>query len=535
MTDKLAGRRWAGLVFISIAVSLIIVDSTIVNVAVPSIVEELGISSTEVQWVQEAYTLVFASLLLVFGSLADRFGRRRLMLLGVVIFAAASIAAALAPTGGLLILARLVQGVGGSMILPTTLSIINATFRGRERGIAFAVWGSTIGGMAAVGPLLGGWLTTAFSWRWAFGINIPLGVIILIGVLLTVAESRSDRVERIDGVGALLSVATMAPLVFGLIEGRTYGWWTVTTAPAVGEWTWPFVLSPVPLAFAIALVALIGFIAWGLHRQRTGRSTLLAFGLFRITSFRNGNIAAAVVSLGEFGIILALPLWLQFVVGFDALQTGLLLLSLAIGSFVASGIAGALSGKVAPVWIVRGGLLAEIVGVAGVAFTIGPDAVWGPLIPFLFVYGVGVGLATAQLTGVVLADVPPAASGQASGTQSTSRQLGAALGVAVLGTVLFSTTSGVLASALDDRGVPADQRDQVVSLVVDSAGAAIAGLDASPQTQDFAADARAAFSDGTRAAAFTAAAFLTLGLASTLTLGAGARRREGRPAHSREA
>ena len=522
MTTPLDGRRWAGLVFISIAVSLIIVDSTIVNVAVPSIVEDLGISSTEVQWVQEAYTLVFASLLLVFGSLADRFGRRRLMLIGVVIFALASIAAALAPTGGLLILARLIQGIGGAMILPTTLSLINATFRGRERGIAFAVWGSTIGGMAAVGPLLGGWLTTAFSWRWAFGINIPLGILIVVGVLFTVAESRSDRRESIDGVGALLSVLTMAPLVFGLIEGRTYGWWTLEETPEIGGWQWSFSLSPVPIAFAVAAVALAAFIAWGLHRQRAGRSTLLALGLFRIASCRNGNIAAAVVSLGEFGIILALPLWLQFVVGFDALQTGLLLLALAIGSFVASGIAGALSGKVAPVWIVRGGLLAEIIGVAGVAVTIGPDAAWGPLIPYLFVYGIGVGLATAQLTGVVLAEVPPSESGAASGTQSTSRQLGAALGVAILGTVLFSTTSSVLTSALDDRDLPAEQRDQVVSQVVDSAGAAILGLEQSPQTQDIAADARAAFSDGTRAAAFTAAGFLALGLASTLTLGAAA-------------
>jgi len=526
MNHTQVGRRWAGLVFISIAVSLIIVDSTIVNVAVPSIVDELKISSTEVQWVQEAYTLVFASFLLVFGSLADRFGRRRLMLLGVVIFAGASIAASLAPTGGLLILSRLIQGVGGAMILPTTLSIINATFRGRERGIAFAVWGSTIGGMAAVGPLLGGWLTTSFSWRWAFGINIPLGVAIVIGVALTVAESRSEKAQRIDGVGALLSVLTMAPLVFGLIEGRTYGWWTLDQTPSVGGWTWPLSLSPIPIAFAVALISLVAFIAWGLRRQRRGLSTLLAFDLFRITSFRNGNIAAAVVSLGEFGIILALPLWLQFVVGFDALQTGLLLLSLAVGSFVASGFAGALSGRIAPVWVVRGGLLAEIVGVAGVAFTIGPDAGWGPLVPFLFVYGLGVGLATAQLTGVVLADVPPSASGQASGTQSTSRQLGAALGVAILGTVLFSTTAGVLASTLDERGIPAAQRDQVVSQVVDSAGAAIAGLGASPETQDLAINARAAFSDGTRAAAFTAAAFLTLGLASTVTLGAGARRRD---------
>src|SRR3954471_22777487 len=188
--DASPRRRWLGLVFISVAVSLIIVDSTIVNVAVPSIIEDLGITSTEVQWVQEAYTVVFASLLLLFGSLADRFGRRRMMLIGVVIFTLASVLAAFAPTGGLLILARLVQGVGGAMILPTTLSLINASFRGRERGIAFAVWGSTIGGMAAVGPLLGGWLTTAFSWRWAFGINVPLGIIIIVGVLLTVSESR---------------------------------------------------------------------------------------------------------------------------------------------------------------------------------------------------------------------------------------------------------------------------------------------------------------------------------------------------------
>jgi EmrB/QacA subfamily drug resistance transporter len=533
--EKHERLRWVGLVFISIAVSLIIVDSTIVNVAIPAIVDDLGITSTEVQWVQESYTLVFAALLLVFGSLADRFGRRRMLLIGVVVFAGSSVLASLASDGGALILARLAQGVGGAMILPTTLSIINATFRGRERGIAFAVWGSTIGGMAAVGPLLGGWLTTAFSWRWAFGINIPLGVLIIIGVALTVAETRSDRAERIDGVGALLSVVTMGSLVFGLIEGRTYGWWGVEQRPEIGDWTWPFDISPIPFAFALALVGLVAFVAWGVHRERAGRSTLLALRLFSITSFRNGNIAAAVVSLGEFGIILALPLWLQFVLGFDALQTGLLLLSLAGGSFLASGIAGATSGRIAPVWIVRIGLLAEIVGVAGVGLAIGPDASWVPLIPLLFVYGVGVGLATAQLTGVVLADVPVADSGAASGTQSTSRQLGAALGVAILGTVLFTSTAGILAASLDDQGVPSAQRDQVVSSVVDSAGAAISGLAANPETADAADAAREAFSDGTRYAAWTAAGFLALGLLATVSLGGAAARPSEREESGREA
>ena len=182
-------RRWWGLIFISLGVAMIIVDATIVNVAIPSIVEDLHITSSDAQWVQEIYTLVFAALLLSFGRWADVAGRRKIMVIGVVIFGLASVAAALSQSGGQLIAARLVQGVGGAMILPTSLSLLNANFRGKERGIAFAVWGSTIGGTAALGPLLGGWLTTAFSWRWAFGINVPLAVIIVVGLLLCVPES----------------------------------------------------------------------------------------------------------------------------------------------------------------------------------------------------------------------------------------------------------------------------------------------------------------------------------------------------------
>ena len=527
MIDR-SNRRWAGLVFISIAVSLIIVDSTIVNVAVPSIVDELGLTSTEVQWVQEAYTLVFASLLLLFGTLADRIGRRRLLLIGVTIFVISSVFAALAPDARLLILARLVQGIGGAMILPTTLSLINATFRGRERGIAFAVWGSTIGGMAAVGPLLGGWLTTSFSWRWAFAINIPLGILIFIGVLLTINESRESTRRALDLVGAALSVLifgplVFGPLVFGLIEGRTYGWWLADRPFSIGGLTWPGPLSPVPVAFVVTALALVAFLVWTRYRQHVGRSSLLDLSLFRIGSFRNGNIAALVISLGEFGLILSLPLWLQFVLGFDALQTGLVLLALAIGSFFASGIVGATSGRIRPVVMVRVGILAEMIGVAWVAFIIAPDAGWGWLVPALFVYGFGVGLATAQLTGVILQDVPVSLSGQGSGAQSTARQVGSALGIAILGTVLFAGTAGVLTSRLDDAGVPVAARDQLVSAVVDSAGGAIAGLGENPETAPFVDDAKEAFSDGTRFAAFTAAGFLAVGLVATLSLGSARR------------
>ena len=513
-------RRWWGLLFISIAVALIIVDSTIVNVAIPSVVEDLDLSSTQVQWVQESYTLVFAALLLVFGTLADRYGRRRVLLIGIVVFALSSILAATAANGELLIASRLVQGIGGAMILPSSLSTINATFRGRERAIAFAVWGSTIGGMAAVGPLLGGWLTTYYSWRWAFGINVPLGVIIVIGILIfTIESSEPSAQRRVDIVGAVLSVALFASLVFALIEGRSYGWFFSETPPSF--WTWD--ISPIPFAFALAIVSGIAFLRWGFARERAGKSTILAFGLLKISSFRNGNIAAMIVSLGEFGIILSLPLWLQNVLGYDALQTGFVILALAIGSFVASGFAGAFGNKVTPVTIVRVGIGAEIVGILIVAFALSPDAQWWHIVPGLFIYGFGVGLATAQLTSVVLKDVPLSQSGQGSGTQSTARQVGSALGIAILGTVLFASLGTGLDAKLADRAdIPAETRTQIVDLVVDSAGTGISALDS--QSPDAAADARQAFTDSTRYSALAAAGFLAFGFLASLRLDAGPRR-----------
>ncbi|MBA4345253.1 MAG: MFS transporter, partial [Microbacterium sp.] len=351
---------------------------------------------------------------------------------------------------------------------------------------------------------------------WAFGINVPLGIIILIGLMLFVVATKAERAQSIDWTGALLSVITSAFLVFGLIEGRTYGWWLATDGLKLGEWEWPFALSPVPIAFAISIVAGVLFVWWGLRRERAGKSTMLAFSLLRIGSFRNGNIAALIVSMGEFGIILSLPLWLQNVLGYDALQTGTILLALAIGSFLASGVGGSLSGRVSAVATVRVGIAAEIVGLILIGMVIAVDTPWWSIALGLLVYGVGVGLATAQLTGVVLQDVPVQASGQASGTQSTARQIGSALGIAVLGTVLFTSLGSNLEARLDASGVPADQRDGIVSLVVDSAGSAIPSLDA--QSPDVAADARAAFSDATKFAAFTAAGFLAIGLLATLRL-----------------
>lgn len=519
-------RRWLGLVSISLAVAIIIADSTIVSVAVPTIITDLGLSSSQVQWVQESYTLVFASFLLAFGTLADRLGRRATLLIGTVVFVLASILAGLADSGTTLIMARLLQGLGGAAMLPTTLSLINANYTGRARGIAFAIWGSTIGGMAAIGPLLGGWLTTDFSWRWAFGINVPVGVLIVIGLLAWVPESRDPRNKFPDLFGAVLSVLTFAPLVFGLIEGRTLGWWNRDQAFTIGDWTWDSNLSPVPIAFGAAIVFAVLFIWWCRSRFSAGKTSMIAFDLLSISSFRNGNIAAMIVALGEFGLIFSLPLWLQNALGYDALHTGLTLLSLAIGSFLASGFVGSMSGKIAPILMVRIGLAAEIVGLLIVAAVIGVNTPWFGTAGGLFVYGFGVGLATAQLTGVVLADVPITRSGQGSATQSTARQIGSALGIAILGTILFTSLGGQLGSKLDELGARPQDRDQVVNVVVNSAGSAIPRLEAQLTPQLGAetaaavqADAKQALANATQFAALTASGFLVIGFAATLALG----------------
>lgn len=517
-TDR---RRWFGLVIISLGVSLIIVDSTIVNVAVPSIIDDLGITATQAQWVQEVYTLVFAALLLVCGRLADRWGRRRLFAFGAVVFGVASVLAALAGSGGWLIAARALQGIGGALMLPTSLSLLNTTFRGRDRGIAFGIWGATIGGTAALGPLLGGWLTTALSWRWAFGINIPLCLVVIIGLFLLVDESRDPDGDRgADGVGAALAALGFGGVVFGLIEGRTYGWVTTTdTILTIGGWTWSWTLSPALVAFVLGGGCLTAFVAIQRRRNARGQVAMLDLSLFSIASFRNGNLAAAIVSLGEFGLLFALPLWFQNVLGYTAFQTGLVLLALAIGSFVASGLGAAIGRHRSAIFIVRLGIALEILGIGGFAVTLRTDSGWQITAPLLFVYGIGVGFATAQLTGVVLADVPVERSGQGSGTQSTARQVGSAFGIAVLGTILFAVLGARFDASLADQGLPDAARTQLVRVVKDSAGSAIPALADDPRTASVVPAAKQAFTDATRVTAATAAGFLCLGLLASLSLG----------------
>ncbi|NDC20004.1 MAG: MFS transporter, partial [Microbacteriaceae bacterium] len=271
--------------FISMAISIVIIDGTIVNTITPAVIEALNLSSNEVQWVQESYILVFAALLLVWGSIADAIGRKRLLVIGILLFVAASVWAGYTNDASQMILARTVQGLGGSMVLPTTLSLVNATFQGKERGIAFAVWGSTIGGMVALGPVLGGWLATSFGddgWRLAFSINLPIGLLIVAGLLLFVNESKVEQRQGMpDFLGAFLSAGLFLTLVFGLIEGRNYGWWNVNKEFTVGDWSWGDPgISVIPIVLGLSVIFGVLFVIWEKAREKAHKPVLLDLQLF---------------------------------------------------------------------------------------------------------------------------------------------------------------------------------------------------------------------------------------------------------------
>ena len=513
-------RRWIALAFLSLGVAMIILDATVVNVAIPSMIKDLNLTTNDAEWINAAYSLTFASLLILSGRMADRFGRKLLFIIGIIVFVGASVLVAMSDSSIHLIAARALQGVGAAMILPASLSVINAVFVGKSRAIAFAVWGATIGGMAALGPLVGGWLTTYASWHWAFLINLPIGIIVLIGVLLVVPETK-DLLGRkgVDLPGTLLSTFGLLGVVFAMIEGQRYGW-LISTAPfKAGPLTWDTGrLSLVFIAGVLGVIALAALILVETRRAAAGKIVILDLRLFRIRSFAAGNGVAVVVSLGEFGLLFTLPLFLQAVRGYNALETGVILLALAIGSFFASGAGAPISQRVGPVRVLQLGMLLEVIGILGLGFVISPEITGWGLAPWLFLYGMGVGFATAQLTGVVLSEVPIADSGQASAVQSTSRQVGAAIGTAILGTTLLIGLGTAVTSQLEARGIPTAQAQEVSQAVANSAGQAIPGLAFAPGGDVLVEGASAGFTQATKLVSWVAGFFVLLGLLTSFLL-----------------
>ncbi|MGW0040804.1 MFS transporter [Rhodococcus sp. NPDC003348] len=529
-------RTWIGLGVLAAGLSMIVVDGTIVGVALPVIIDDLDMDLTDAQWVNSVYSVVFAALLLTAGRLGDRLGRRSMFIAGVLVFLLGSVLAALAGSASALIAARVVQGVGGAFVLPTTLSSVNATFRGRDRVIAFAVWGAVISGMAAVGPLLGGWLTTYFTWPWIFVVNIPIGVAVIVGALLTVRDTRATiTVPGLDVDGLLLSAIGFGGVIFALIEGQSLGWWKPIAEFSVFGFTWPAdaPVSVVPVVGAIGVVALVLFVLWERHRAvGSHRSAILDLNLFRVPTFSLGNVTALAVAIGEFGLLLVLPLFLVNALGLSTMGAGFVLAGMALGAFASGAAARHLAAALGATRVVIIGLALEVVGVVVVAVFVSSTVSPWLLAVLLAVYGAGLGLASAQLTGTVLADIPTEKSGEGSATQSTVRQLGAALGSAILGAVLSVSLAHTLTDRLEPvPGVPAQAQEQLVNATRDSAGGTITGLreqgetgrlgPAGPEVTTALAEG---FGDATRVSLFAAAGFLALGLVSATALHARARR-----------
>lgn len=515
--------RWLGLAFLTVGVAMIIVDSTVINVAIPSIIRDLNVDITTAQWANTIYSLVFAALLITFGSLADRIGRRRMFFIGVGLFMGASLLAGMAPTGHLLIAARMLQGVAGAIILPAALSTLNATFTGRDRAMAFGMWGAVIGGMVALGPLVGGWCTTNLSWRWAFFVNIPAGIAAIAGVRRWVPETRDpDRVRGFDPFGVVLIGVGLAALVFATIEGNTYGWWPQRSPLTIGSWTWPTSMpSIIPFIYAVAAVSIAASLVVERRRSAAGKPVILDLSLYRVGSFRNGNFAAMIVSLGELGLVFVLPLYLQTVLNYSAFDTGVLLLALSGGAFAAGGMAARLSMSRGARFVVIVGFALEVVGIVTLGMIAGTHTSGWSIAPSLFVYGMGVGFATAQLTSIILSDVPVQRSGQASGMQSTIRQIGAAMGIALLGSIFVLLLTHQATRELRTASGVSPAHATMVVKSMEHTGGAITRIDDIPNAAARRNATRAvneAFVDAARWTAFTAAGFVLLGLLAALRI-----------------
>lgn len=521
-------RDWIALAVLSIGLGLIVLDGTIVGVALPTIIGDLNLDLTDAQWVNSLYAVLLAALLLSTGSLADRLGRKKMFLLGLIVFVGSSLLAAVSASAGMLIGARAVQAVGAAFIMPSTLSTVNAVFRGKYRAAAFGVWGAVISGAAAIGPLAGGALTQWASWHWIFLVNLPIGALVLIAALLVVPETKGgEKRPGVDVDGALLSAIGFGALVFAVIEGPDLGWWAPKEDLTLFGWTWSkgAAISAVPVCFAIAAVTLVLFVIWERHREKVQRSALLDLGLFSFSTFSWGNLTAAMVAVGEFAIIFVLPLYLVNALGLDVMGAGLVLAAMAVGAFLSGAAARHLAARFGAPGTVLIGLGLEVVGVLVVALILQATTPgWLIAIP-LTVYGLGLGLASAQLTGTVLRDIPVEVSGQGSATQSTVRQVGSALGTAFAGAALSISLALTVPAALEGARVTGKTADQLADATRQSAGTMISQLRGQGSTSTFGdktdtiVNALAGgFADGTRWALIVATVFLALGLIGAIRL-----------------
>jgi len=460
-------KRWFVLVSIALSALITTIDSSVLTVAIPTIIRDFDSSLPSVQWVLTGYSLVVASLLIIGGRLGDVFGHRGTFVGGALLFAAGSLLATVSwsvPT--LFVGEALIEGIGAALMLPATLAVISITFQGRERATAFAVWGAVIGFGVSIGPVIGGVLTSELSWRWAFGINLVVAPLSALGVLLFLPRGERDRRRpRLDVAGAALVSSGLFLLVFGISEGGRYGWWRPLEALTIGGTeVWPSSrpVSVTAVVFAVAAVLLIAFVAVERRKERAGRDPLFEFGQLRHRGFRYGLLTNAVLAMGQVGLMFVLSVFLQDAVGLSALDTGWWLLPMGPAIIVGSRAGASMTHRVGITATVRWGLVLQCSGLSIAAIFANPTVAFVTMCVAVVLFGVGIGIASSQLTNVVLSDVSDEKSGVASGINNTMRQVGAALGIAIVGTILavqtvHHTTAEIRASGLS----PAVQADAI--------------------------------------------------------------------------
>jgi EmrB/QacA subfamily drug resistance transporter len=402
---------------VSFGTFMLLLDITIVNVALPDIQHSLHATFSDLQWVVDAYALTLASLLLTAGSLADLFGRRLLFTIGLVLFTVGSLFCGLAQSSEWLILSRAGQGIGGAIMFSTSLALLAQAFQGRDRGVAFGIWGSITGVAVAVGPVAGGILTTGLSWKWIFFVNIPIGVVAVAVTVWRVEESRQEGARRPDWAGFLIFTAALISLVYALIRSSEKGWTE----------------TGVVILFALAAVLLVVFLV---QEHRSDRA-MFDLALFRNHTFDGGAIAAFGLSASLFALLLYIVLYLQDGKGYSALGTGVRLLIISAGLMVAATVSGRLTQRVPVRYLIGPGLGLVGIGLLLMA-RLDASSSWTVLIPGFIVAGVGAGMVNPPLASTAVGVVEPRRAGMASGINSTFRQVGISTGVAALGSIFGS-------------------------------------------------------------------------------------------------
>jgi EmrB/QacA subfamily drug resistance transporter len=413
-------KKWWTLVAVCLGTFMLLLDVTIVNVALPDIQQSLHSSFSDLQWVVDAYALSLASLLLTAGSLADLFGRRILFVIGLATFTVGSLFCGLAQSSEWLILARAGQGIGGAIMFSTSLALLAQAFQGRDRGVAFGVWGSITGVAVAVGPVVGGILTSGLSWKWIFFVNIPIGAFAIAVTLAKVDESRQEGARRPDWAGFVVFTGALVSLVYALIRSSEKGWTE----------------TGVLVLFVLAAVLLVVFLVIEQHSRRA----MFDLGLFRNHTFDGGAIAAFGLSGSLFALLLYIVLYLQDGKGYSALGTGLRLLVLSAGIMVAATVAGRLTQRVPVRFLIGPGLGLVGIGLLLMA-RLDASSSWTVLIPGFIVAGLGTGMVNPPLASTAVGVVEPSRAGMASGINSTFRQVGISTGVAALGSIFGSAAT----------------------------------------------------------------------------------------------